>query len=905
MMRIVYDDQPQAPEAALSMGLPTGASGQSRFVYDDAAPQPPAPVKVPPAASGPLSEPSPSLLDSALSPLRALGGLVAPIARKLQGAAEIGAAGLTGAIATPVAGLAALPAGPAELLQGRDPIAAQADIAEQLRHDLTYQPGPAAGELLAPVAPTLRKIGQVARSGLESLSPETQNVVENVALPAADVAANLLPAARGVGPLARGLEGAGEAAARQTLLPPSAVARSDAVQTARRMGLKLRHEDVQAVMPGERVPGEAAGRLAPPGDVKSRFTLDNQAVITREAGAELGLKDAKTLDDATFNKLKAPEHAIYESAEQAAMRVQPSMELQGALQDGIKLAKFKTGENVGVTKTLSALRRNAAKHIKGTDVATQEMGYAERAAADRLEEAFGKQLEATGNGPLFKQFQEARQRLAKINDVETATRAGQVDASVIYRLGQKGKPLTGRLKMIADVNEHFPNITRHSLKTASGAPTGGEPTKYGLIRSATGAVARNVPGLRSRLNVYSDAYQSRFGPAASDVERSYFGSYGAPEAPLSPPFKGKNPDVIEPDASLSSSLGVGGPVPQAPRDLVAESPRAYAQLPEAPSRLSAETPPPVRGDVNFRASQPSGLGDELSLAPSEPRRMGPVDYKAPSLADQLVGDQQLARTEHTRQGELPVTTDQPSKYQLETTGRTKPSVNPDEEAIIPGSTVLRINEGERTVGYIALKENEDGALQISRSKVADELQGKKGEGDPRYGQGLIMKALDHAEQVNKPLVSDKTVTVAQLRAYDALVRKGKIQVQYSDPAAVEAALKKGDPRTVVKGKGGQPVITAIGRASKAREPVPAVEPSAAASSPSAPLGEALAPVGGAEGTALDRAAALAERFNAQRAAGDTQGALETLDAIRRLGPRQQAQIAARRRETIKPVTSGE
>jgi len=125
----------------------------------------------------------------------------------------------------------------------------------------------------------------------------------------------------------------------------------------------------------------------------------------------------------------------------------------------------------------------------------------------------------------------------------------------------------------------------------------------------------------------------------------------------------------------------------------------------------------------------------------------------------------------------------------------------DNEFVVPGSQILTANVKGKPAGFIAFKEAEDGSLQINRAKVADEHRGQG------LGKKLLLDALDYAEKVGRPLSSDNTVTVAQLRVYAALEKAGKIKVTYSDPAAVQAALTSGDARVPVKGKGGKPVAT--------------------------------------------------------------------------------------------------
>lgn len=146
----------------------------------------------------------------------------------------------------------------------------------------------------------------------------------------------------------------------------------------------------------------------------------------------------------------------------------------------------------------------------------------------------------------------------------------------------------------------------------------------------------------------------------------------------------------------------------------------------------------------------------------------------------------------------------------------------DEEFVLPGSQVIRAQQDGKDVGFIAFRENDAGALQINRTKVHESLRGRG------TGKELLLKALDAADAQGKPLVSDNTVTAAQLRVYDSLEKAGKIKVEYSNPEAVIHALGDKDQRTVVKGKGG-PVVTKIERITETKpETIYHFEPNTAA-----------------------------------------------------------------------------
>jgi len=126
-----------------------------------------------------------------------------------------------------------------------------------------------------------------------------------------------------------------------------------------------------------------------------------------------------------------------------------------------------------------------------------------------------------------------------------------------------------------------------------------------------------------------------------------------------------------------------------------------------------------------------------------------------------------------------------------------------EHYVPPGSTVVTTYDKNKPNGLLAMKENESGALQISNAVVEDATRGTG------KGKELLLTAAKYAREQGKPMVSDSSVTVNQLRVYESLKKSGKLNFEYSDPAKVEAALKQKDGRVPVKGPGGEPVVKNI------------------------------------------------------------------------------------------------
>lgn len=99
--------------------------------------------------------------------------------------------------------------------------------------------------------------------------------------------------------------------------------------------------------------------------------------------------------------------------------------------------------------------------------------------------------------------------------------------------------------------------------------------------------------------------------------------------------------------------------------------------------------------------------------------------------------------------------------------------------------IVRRVEG-KAVAVITLREGPFGNLQIARAEVKSNLRGQG------IGKQMILEAVRFANRQGKELVSDNTVSVAQLRAYESLRKSGDLVLEYSAPAKVQEALAEED-----------------------------------------------------------------------------------------------------------------
>lgn len=610
--------------------------------YATAAPAPVA--AAPQAPAEPPARSDPSLL-------------MAPV-----GALELGLEGVTGALASIPASIAY---GGAALARAAGADVDPASVQSRVRSALTYEPvseSAQAGEqalsnLVQTVAEPVMSAADAVASAVGRVNPTAETFLREA--PAA------LEAATGVLPVAAAGRAALNAARAPKIVEGAANVRGgDAIERGRALGYKFRPSDVRAARPGEKTPGLLREGLEQPNDLRRDTTIENQAITTRHAAEEIGAQNTKALTDADFERLRAEPLKVYESAGNAAGRFRTTPDYHNELNGIIgkpglepsvrrkiraQVEQYRLDQMSGpdALKTISALRRRATKQLRSEDVLQNDLGAANRAIADALETELGRQLAARGETELLEQFREARTRLAKIHDVESATKGGQVDAHALARLARRGVPLTGRLRIIADVAEAAPNVLRHSSRATGVGNSVKAETLTGAAKDVVKGAINKLPGM----NVMSERFQSKnFGRQATPTELSYLPDAGrrqsiAPVAPRAPQYESvpftETPGVVPARAiTLSRDLGLEpDPVPNA------------TQLPPAPDMLTADVPPATpSGGLRFTPSTPiaAQLADELGLA--EPPDFGGIPFRPPSLAEQMAGDLELGRP--TRPGEL-------------------------------------------------------------------------------------------------------------------------------------------------------------------------------------------------------------------------------------------------------------
>lgn len=167
----------------------------------------------------------------------------------------------------------------------------------------------------------------------------------------------------------------------------------------------------------------------------------------------------------------------------------------------------------GAIAVVRKLRFDAKANLRAAEPERRALGFAQRRAADAVDELIETNLSRAGQKKLADSYKTARVLIAKTYDVEAALNdtTGNVSARYLAGIMDRGAPLTGELKRIAQFAQAFPKAAQNvdaigsqtaisPLDTAAaglGAAASGRPEVLGAI------VGR--PAVRSA--ILSDPYQ--------------------------------------------------------------------------------------------------------------------------------------------------------------------------------------------------------------------------------------------------------------------------------------------------------------------------------------------------------------------------------------------------------------
>lgn len=261
-------------------------------------------------------------------------------------------------------------------------------------------------------------------------------------------------------------------------------------QLARESGYSIMPSEA-AIKGGNAVGGKVVEGLAGSAKTGVDATVKNQAVTNRLAAQEIGVPAGTPLTDTVLDNLRKPLNAVYDKVSQLGsiptdkayftdlneVGRTPGNSFPGAsdpdiakLKETYAVPHFDAGDAV---LQIRNLRRNATANYKAAsanqvknapmlgELADAQQGIAD-ALENQLERFVGSPGDKLGNPKLIADWRNARQGLAKINSVDNAIKEGTTDVSApaLAKQANKGAPLSGNLRTIADTANAFPISVR-------------------------------------------------------------------------------------------------------------------------------------------------------------------------------------------------------------------------------------------------------------------------------------------------------------------------------------------------------------------------------------------------------------------------------------------------------------
>lgn len=351
-------------------------------------------------------------------------------------------------------------------------------------------------------------------------------------------------AAFGTGPLAATLKErlpeaaaavgtvAGAAEVPRAMSSPRIVTPEVAQATA--AGLKLTPEQANSGLAARAVQG-----LSGSAKLERSVSKQNAPVVNALAKDEIGIPQDQPLNASTLKAAKSAPNAVYDAVSklgdvptdaQFTADIAKVANRTGsdsfafdtpAAVDKLKsgyggIQSFDAGDAVAKVRQL---RSDAGRNIKAQDPEQNAVGYAQRQVADALEAQLERytqrlsQLPGSGVAPdLVTQLRGARMQLAKIHSVEDALDGSNISAKQLAKQQDRGVPLSGNLRTIADAYQNFDRSLQDVSKIRDSSPFGVLDLGYGAAAGVAHPAAASAVLARplARAALTSDLYQ-KFG----------------------------------------------------------------------------------------------------------------------------------------------------------------------------------------------------------------------------------------------------------------------------------------------------------------------------------------------------------------------------------------------------------
>lgn len=409
----------------------------------------------------------------------------------------------TGAIAAPLSGLAGI-------VTGGNPQAV-----EGVQRALTYQPRSEIGKGIVNTvsAPFEWLAGQADKAGTKvldatgspALATATKVGVESIPMAVSGVAGAVKPV-RGV--------------------KPAAIAAAD-------RGFTMTPGDM-----GAGVLSRAGASIAGEPRLARHISQKNQPIYNEKIAKDLGLPKETPLDLETVQGVRTQAHSAYEAARKlGSVTFDDALtaDLNKIVADRAK-AESAFGGKSPITEAVDSLRINGADADavvskinnlrKDADAAfanrNTELGRALRDSAWAMERQLIRHAERAGQPEVVKAMKEARTLIAKTYMAEGSLQGGNINPQKYAKALQKGKPLTGGSREVAEFADQFPRSSMPTRNIGEAGATWADLALGGLSGEVHALYARPLlrgiqssgPGQAAMMNTPALLEAIRKGQAA-------------------------------------------------------------------------------------------------------------------------------------------------------------------------------------------------------------------------------------------------------------------------------------------------------------------------------------------------------------------------------------------------------
>jgi hypothetical protein len=402
-------------------------------------------------------------------------------------------------------------------------------------------------------------------AGINTQNPRPDDPASRMLHTAGVVAGgSVVPGAR---PMPTALAAGTAAVAGETLGPqwaaPAAMAAGgfgQAVQSARQKSLLARQEQ-NAARDQAVAQAREAGYTLPPTQANPSWwnralegfagklttaqhaSAKNQQITNILAKRSLGLPDDAPLSEKVLNDIRTEAGKSYQAVKEfggGRVKFRPDSQFKQEIDsiggdfakaakefpelaqvkavDDLKAALQRPISPAAAVEIVKKLRKDSSTNFKSFDNPEKlALAKAQRYAADSIEGLVERNLAKSGQGDLVRDFREARTKIARTYDIESALNdaSGNVSAKAIAKLADKGKPLGGDTRKIADFASSFPKAAQ--TPEQMGSLPGMSPLDFMFggagyfLNPSLAAMAAARPGVRA--GILSAPYQNRMGPS--------------------------------------------------------------------------------------------------------------------------------------------------------------------------------------------------------------------------------------------------------------------------------------------------------------------------------------------------------------------------------------------------------